>query len=528
MSSFVWSSGGQASPIEVATEPPKRVNGSGRARTGRQYDGYGGFGGGRGRWGDGGYVRNRDAACVEVPDGTPATYRTMDLDPVLVLSRAVVTAPIREAGISYEAREGTSDLRVRFVQEAIDPLWPAFVAEALDALSMGWKPFEAVWGMRNRQKVVIDLKPLAQETTQALAYPGVPEYGLRAPGADSGTVDLGPPYALLVTIGGHNRNPYGRSWHDAARRPWADKQRCLRDLAKLGAKASGRQAKGYYPPADDEATSHANQNRMLELLGAYMRGDGVAIPNFLGGELSADALADIRNVKGRAEQGLWSIILEDFGDTGAQVSGLLAELAYHNKELSRAWHVPERASQEAEKSGSRADSDTHKDIPLKVAQLVFNGICDTTNRGPINRMLAERYGDGAKDSVKVVAGQVRDVYAEGDWKVIDTLLQNADGLVALAEAGLDLDAVITRRKLPKTKAVLDVGKALAEGSGERARRAAAELAETQAAAADEALGMARDAGEEPPADLAPPPGGPTQQNAVGDNAAADEGAAQAA
>ncbi len=451
-------------PVDVSHEPTTTAEKpNGEPRTGQQR-----------QYGQASVAFSFLANCPPAPPGDYPIWRAMDHDPALVMSRAVITAPIREAEVSFEAREGTPDERVEAVQDAILPLWPALIREALDALSMGWKPFEVVSGRRGGLTVPIDVKPLAQELT-AWLHRGGKYSGLRnTPGSQR--IDLLPEQSLYVTCGGHNRDPYGIPWHENARDTWWRKIQCINDLARLRKKGSGIQGKIWYPPAEDEGTAHTNEEAARKTLNAYMAGDGAVLPNATGG-LTADTAADYRNIQGLAEAGLWKLEVEDFGSIGADHAAVLAEIAACNADLSRAWHVPERAAQEGE-HGTKAEAETHGDIALSVSQLLFNDICAAVTQQVVDVMLVQNWGEAARGSVALKAGMIRDVFAEGDWKLIDKVMADADLFAALVEQ-LDVDAVFTRRRFPKNKGILTLVKAIQEKKVRREEERQAKQAQTE-------------------------------------------------
>lgn len=415
--------------------------------------------------------------CVPgLPPAIPGDYpvwRAMDADPGLCIASGAITAPIREAGHSWEAREGTSDAWVQQVQSTFDPLWDEWLRETLDMLRMGWKPFEVVLGRRDGATVVVDLPPLSQELSGVLTRDGVFAGVRNNRGRDVTSIDLLGPACMVVTCDQKNRDKYGRPWHENARQTWWSKLHVMADLVRLNKKASGIQASGYYPPAADESTNHTNEKAMQELLKRYMAGDGVVLPN-AAGLLNSDLAADFRNIQGMAEAAIWKIQLEDHGDMGPQAAALLEQLKYHNTDLARAWHVPERSIAEANTAGSRADSETHTDIAKAMSQLVFNDAVTELNRGPIDTMLVQNYGEKARGAVKAKAGMLRDIYATGDWILIQAVLAEPDLLFAVAEQ-VDLDAVFTRRGIPKTKGVMTLTDAIAEAK--KSKDAAASAAQ---------------------------------------------------
>lgn len=453
-----WTGFGQRTPEEVRTPPadPRTPPVREEPRTAGQFanNPY-----------NVGVVTSAPQTCTPpVPPGDYPVWRAMDADPALTLSRAVITAPIREADKGFKAREGTPDEWVKQVQDAIDPLWAEYLREALDGISMGWKPFEPVYGRRENRTVVADLKPLAQELTTVLVKDGV-FAGLRNQGGIGGkSVDLPPVSSLVVTIDCKNRNPYGRPWHENCRDAWWAKIQCLLALAKLNRKASGIQGKVFYPPASDEATAHTNETKAKGILASYMNGDGVVMPN-AAGSLTADLAADFRNIQGLAEAALWKIEIEDHGNTGAQAASIIEQLRFHNVEMSRGWHVPERAAQEANTAGSRADSETSADTATKMSQQVYNDICGAV-RPVIDRMLVNDYGEAARGAVWVDPGKLRDVFADADWKLIDAVLAQPDLFMAVADQ-VDLDAVFTRRGIPKNAGVLTLTDAVTEAKANR-------------------------------------------------------------
>jgi hypothetical protein len=238
----------QTAPPEPRTTPTKE-----EPRTAGQFSGN--------PYGVGVVVAGYQTCYPAVPAGDYPVWRAMDADPALTLSRAVITAPIREADKAYKAREGTPDEWVKQVQESLDPLWDEYLRESLDGLSMGFKPFEPVYGRRDSRTILADLKPLAQELTTVLVKDGV-FAGLRnQAGKGNKSVDLPLLSSLVVTIDCKNRNPYGRPWHENCRDAWWAKIQALLALAKLNRKASGIQGKVFYPPAADEATATRTKPR---------------------------------------------------------------------------------------------------------------------------------------------------------------------------------------------------------------------------------------------------------------------------
>lgn len=453
---------GRRTPLELRgtgqQPPPERVKPDETPLTGAQNQGAYGASGVMT------YVAAWEQVCCQpVPVGDYSVYRAMDGDTAIVLSRAVVTAPVLEADKSYEARQGTPDEWVTLVQDCIDPLWPEFVREGLDAPGMGWKPWENVWGRREGRSVIVDLKPLAQELTTVLHLDGA-FAGIRQAGPDGKDVDLSPSQCLILTIDGKNRDPYGRSWHENAINAWWQKLRCLVALAKLNRKASGMQVKVWYPPASDEATNHTNETKARTLAADYMAGGGAVFPNAVG-SLTSDLAADFRNIQGLAESALWKMETEDHGNIGPQAAAILDQIRYYDAALSRAWYVPERAAQEAVTAGSRADSETASDVATSVSQQLLDGLCETATKAA-DLILVENFGERARGAVKVRGRKLRDTDAIADWKVIDSLLTDPTFRQAFVEQA-DIDAMLTRRGVPKLKDTFDIAERMEELRAER-------------------------------------------------------------
>jgi hypothetical protein len=400
------------------------------------------------------------AAYPGAPELTPQVCRWMDADPALTMSRAAMTAPIRSADKSYEAREGTPDEVVKFIQSVFDPLLPEYVYEALDSPSMGWSGFEKVWGRRDGRWIIADLKPLDQVENSILVYKAGGDFaGIRTRGIDNQQLDLDPLYSFVCSCDARKRYYYGRPWHANAVATWWRKKCAFEELERLNKKASGIQPTGYYPPADDEAANHTNENKMREIVNAKMRGEGVLFPN-LTGDLGADLAADYRNVKGLAETAMWRVEIEDFGNQAPAAESILNQIRMFNADLSRAWHVPERAVQEGQ-HGTKAEAGVHGDIALTVAELLYGDICTALNKGAVNDVLVKNYGEAARDSVQIKPGKLTDVWAGTDLALLNGLIANADTLMALVEV-VDWDALLTRRGVPKVKGVIDLAKTLAD------------------------------------------------------------------
>jgi hypothetical protein len=393
------------------------------------------------------------------PYGGYQVWRWMDADPALTMSRAAITAPIRAADKSYEATEGTPDDRVKFVQSIIDPLWAEFLAEALDALSMGWAGTEKVWERREGRWVFADLKPLPQEGNTIRVTPAGAYAGLRTLGLDKKEIDLNPLYSFVYTQDGKKRDFYGRPWHENARQSWWNKQQRMIDLARINKKASGMQATIFYPAADDEAANHTNEKEAQKLVAQKMSGNGMVYPNAITRAVLDGNLTGVE-IKALAETALWSDKIEDFGNNAPAAASLLDQIRQDNVDLSRAWHVPERAVQEGQ-HGTKAEAETHGDIALTVAELVYGDICAAFNRGVVDDLLAVNFGEAARGTVMIKPGRLTDVWAGTDLALLNGLIANADTLMALVEI-VDWDALLTRRGVPKVKGVIDLAKTLAD------------------------------------------------------------------
>lgn len=437
--------GFRPSAVEVERVTAVRVK-PGDSRTGRQDAAVGvGFVSGAFDYGN-------------APAESDDLWAVIDLDPTVTLTKAVIVVPILEAGIGYEAREGTPDEWVNAVRESFDPFWDEYLRESTAAvISHGRKSFEPVFGARDGRTVLTDLKPLDHRLVTPMVLKGSGAFaGLRTTGADGKQIDLLPPYALHVTSDACNRNPFGASWYRPARQTWWEKVNDLRELAKIGQKASGRQAKGYYPPGATPEETERNKAALQTAVDAYMRGDGILLPNTTAG-LTNDLAADYRNIKGAAEAALYSVVLEDFGNTAPATMACLEKIKARNTDLSRALKAPERASQTGS-SGTNAESATQSQVNLAVSQLLMNSLVAQA-KPVIDALLVSRFGERARGAVWGKAGKIRDQYAEADNKVLDALLANADTLDVLAEE-VDVDAILDRRGVPKLKGVLDFAKAL--------------------------------------------------------------------
>lgn len=385
--------------------------------------------------------------------GSYATYSFMLQHPIIRHARSQVFDPIIASDWGYEAKEGTPDEVIAFVRDQLEPLRVPILRDALRAVDYGWAGFEKVWDIVGGQYVLKRLKPLNVRTTQILGDKNGNFAGLRWNGKREDDLDVHKSW--LFTYDSEFGDLYGRSRLENIRgTAWRDWLDAATDLYKLSQKLSGIMPVIYTPTGDvlvaggvtrswrdlgNEVLQKAKQGVGVHLyhMGALGAGGRIAA-----GQANFDQLMELIKVS--------AVRLDviDFGDNAPAIAGILDRMR-HDEELMFAGYLRSPRTGMESKHGSRADAQQHTDTADTNSENLSGDIGSSLNCNVVDDILALRYGDEAKGSVRIVPAKLSDENLAVDNKILDAIFNNADGLGTDYLTKIDIDAITERRGIPK-------------------------------------------------------------------------------
>jgi hypothetical protein len=399
--------------------------------------------------------------CAPVAPGTYKTYRLMRNNPTIALARAAATSPIRAAGWGVESKPDTPKEWKAEIHDAMTPLWSELVRNALFMLDYGWTGFEKVFEIRNGLLQYAKIKPLLVDMTEIQVDKDTGEFA----GLKQQDVMLDADKSVLFTNEGEAGDLYGRSRNENCRKEWSQWNSLFEKAEKYIDKAAGVIPLIKYPEGSGndaqgkEIDNYLHAEMMLSKLG---QGNGVYMPV----ELASWAEDLIR--AGVDVSGLmaWQIeFLETKGQHGIEITDMMR---HRESLMMRGWLVPERAATEGQ-YGTKAESETHANLGLTVADLTLKDIVTTINKQVVNPLLVFNHGADAADSVFIEAeelGSDEQVFFRDLLKEIFTNPANID----LFLNTLNVEALLDIAGLPKSdmadldKMIADVGARAADAN----------------------------------------------------------------
>jgi hypothetical protein len=380
--------------------------------------------------------------------GTYEVYREMSRDPTFALAIAAANAPIKGAGIGYEAKDDVPEDRVQFVKDVFDKLWPKITDECLRAREFGWRGMEKVFDP-GPPTTYRKLKPLLPERTTIVVNQDTGEFlGLR-----QGNVTLDRDRCFLYTHGLDCDDYYGHALHENGLRAWAGWLNTIDNGGRLQRKVSGIIVQLHYPVGSSrDASGQDVDNSVIaqNILNEVASGKSVAMPNLFYADTA------IRNQAELAGKSMWVLSTLDVGNqTGAQAT-LDTDRRYWDVQKLRAWLVPERAATEGQ-FGTKAEAEAHADILLAVAEDEHADIVRAANAQLVDDLLVYNGGESARGSVWAVPEPIVDERRAVLKQFFAGLLANPATLELLLSGGetgkpVDVDAVLDQLGLPRTDA----------------------------------------------------------------------------
>jgi len=284
------------------------------------------------------------------------------------------------------------DDRVDFIRKQVESFWPMVISNVPYSLDYGFQSFEKVWDVVDGKFIYRKLKPLLPDYTEVMTDKDTGEFA----GLKQHDVVLGPEKVFWFTHDGEAGSLYGRSRHENIRenawQPWLD---TAKQMAQYGAKTAGVIPVVEYPVgASKDASGAETSNFSLakQVINNLSKAKGIAMPNEFK-RYAEDLVAKGLSLK---DMQAWTIsFLEPKGQHGSDFIGMLK---YYDSQLMRGWLVPERAAIEGQ-FGTKAEAETHGDIAMNVAMLLYEDILRSVNWYLINPLLRYNFGQEAENTI---------------------------------------------------------------------------------------------------------------------------------
>ncbi len=386
------------------------------------------------------------SAFAAAPRGTYDVYRRISAHPTVAEVMSLVKAPIIRNSWSWNARAHTPPLWLDFVRDQVDPLRQQIVADNLRALEFGCWKSELIFSLRGGRIVLQNIKSLAvdEEATRVQVDPITGQFrGFTQTNPESGAgIFLPADKCLLFTYDAEPGNLHGRSRHENVRRTWHCWEQISDRLAQYLKKVSGLIVQLHYPDGVSKNSAGADApNHVLaqEILEAVSAGKSVRFPN------AYASVDDPRVAAELAGKSAWVLSTLESG-TADHARGLLDALAYFDKLLFRGWLRPERVGLEAQRSGSRADSQQHSDASILDAEVIDAAFASACNRQVIDTLLALNFGEEARGGVWIDPSPIADNTQHAELQVLLELLKT--GQNSAAAMGIDLPALLRDLNIP--------------------------------------------------------------------------------
>ncbi len=353
-----------------------------------------------------------NAGINGLPTAWPGQYtyfRRILNDPTIRYVRTLAYAPILASKWSVKACKDAPAGAADLIYEMFESLRLQYFDDAVRGIDYGWAPFEQVFTLVESGPHVGSfwlsrLKALLHDVTSIYLTPE----GTFAGFNNNGNV-VDPVKSLLYTYDGESGNLYGRG-------------RCMNMLevvpwwrdANEGALRYDRKIAGvfmicHYPPGQSiDRTGKLVENWVIaqQMLDSVSAGKPIAVCNEFAGEMEDRFLTNIST----ADRTRWKIELLE--DNGSRQPGFGDRLAYLDRQKARGWQLSERSAFEAQKSGSRADSESHGDIIVIQGNIIKHALTQLANgspiqmNSPVNNVLRMNYGEKAVGTVKLMSESI--------------------------------------------------------------------------------------------------------------------------
>lgn len=375
--------------------------------------------------------------------GTYRIYRRMRRNPTIALGRIAATAPIRAAPWAVGAKDDAPEGAREFIHDQFDARWSQLMKDVLFALDYGWSPFEKVFDFDTDGRLVYrKLKPLLVDHTDIQIDKDTGAFA----GLKQGKIILGPEKCFLFSNEAEAGELHGRSRHENCRFAWDKWKDTATQAGKYGAKVAGIIPIIEYPggvsedAAGAEVSNFELAQRVLDKLGS---GHGIAMPNALA------AYAEELFRRGIDPKQMRAWVIEFLEPKAAHGADFILMLRYWDTLCLRGWIVPERSAIEGQE-GTKAEAETHGDLGVSLAELVFLDILRHYNWYLIDPLLVLNWGEKARGSVYLTTPGLSDEDRAFWRKMFADTLKNPQNIDLLLK-WIDIDAALDHAKLPKAQ-----------------------------------------------------------------------------
>ncbi len=397
-----------------------------------------------------GWTRSQMPGPPPPPPGNPSTYRAMLSHQTVSLAAAIISGQLATAVYNFRLKEGAPQAWLDAVEAAFKATLYRLVRDCWLGVWFGWAPFEVIWDVGgDGLKVPVRFKPLLPDATKALVDAFGNVVGLQNTAPDGSRVALAGPKAFYWTNEPMYGDPYGTSRLEPARTSWNNSLFHADRLGRSINKAAGFVVQLHYPVGTSKDASGGDRdNAQLadDILAAVTAGRSVKFPNLYA---ATNNPAEDAALAGKAA---WLLsVLEIAG--GNAIAETISALSDDDKAIFAGMGLSPRTGLESQRSGSRADSQTHTETATQHAQMIVDDIARTISTGPVDAMLVENFGEAARggaylsveqiESNRQATGQALLTAMIADPNVGPTIVAKIDTDKLLAEQDVAVNAVPT-------------------------------------------------------------------------------------
>lgn len=379
--------------------------------------------------------------------GAYSYFRRVLADPSVRYVRALAYAPILATQWEVVGKKNAPKEAAELIHEMLAEHRLQFLDDAVRGIDYGWSPFEQVFdlvkdGPNSGAFWLKKIKPLIHDLTALYVTPSGELSGFNNNGDQ-----IDPAKCLLYTYDAESGNLYGRGrcYNLLEVIPW------WRD-ANDGAAQYDRKIAGvfmvcHYPPGqsvDRDGKVTENWKIAENMLNSIVAGRPIAVCNEFAGEVDTFLQGASPGDRTRWK---WELL----EDKGSRQPGFKERLTYLDMQKARAWLVPERAAFEAQRSGSKADSESHGDIIQTQAEYTNQVLCNVLTgkrlepSSVINNILRMNWGREAMGSVYVRPLPIEDDKKKFLRQIASNLLSSAPKLAKVAS---DVEDILEQAGLP--------------------------------------------------------------------------------
>jgi hypothetical protein len=345
----------------------------------------------------------------QLPQYVPAAYdvyRNISKVPTVALARDVILNEVLQAKYEFVGEE-VSDLRVRTVQDIVEPMLEATVRNAcLGMIDYGWAPMEVVWEDFNPIKI----KSLLVDMSWILIGEKVKDGTVSGEhiGIRQGNIFLYQPNYLLFSFRPEGSMWYGRCILENIRKTYTSYLEAQLASDRYSQKIAGSHWVIHYPRGQSLTKDGTVQDNAIIADTILQNIESNGRMRF------EQPTAEFLNDMGKDPKWTgWHVEMIESQQAGQDYVTILAHI---EKQLVRGMGIPERALLEAQKSASMADSQTHTEKANLISMELTQNIYNTINKQLIDPILYLNYGESAVGSIKLLPEEVEN---EDDEIIVD-------------------------------------------------------------------------------------------------------------